>query len=178
MVLIAGSAYLGYYFYQKAKTTVDEIGEKFDKLTDKNKFTGTRNTDKRFTGDFLDALIVPKSGNESLIFMLLDGSKKYYETKKRPGYYSTGVSCYDCKTTVYIYDHEKDNIIYTADHTFPDMVARTDITLINGKIYQFNDVYNETPAGVIVYDAITGKIIEETPQFIQKYPELNSGITT
>jgi hypothetical protein len=172
-----GSAYLVYYIYNKATSTFDDFSDKFKNLKDKNRFIGSRNEDKRFTGEFVDAVIVPQTGTTPKIFILVDGSKKYIETRKSPGHYSTGVACIDCKTTAYIYDPEANTIINTTDHKFPGVVTSTEIAYVNGKVYQFVNEYDVTPAGIFTYDAASGNMTGETADFINKYPELSGGLT-
>src|SRR5688572_23414701 len=100
LIIGAGASYLVYYLYTKVDGKIDEFSDKFKK----DRFIGNRNEDSRFSGEFLDAVLVPAGGNSSKLFILTDASKKYIETTKRPGYYSTGTACVDCKTMVYIYD--------------------------------------------------------------------------
>ncbi|HMQ78731.1 MAG TPA: PQQ-binding-like beta-propeller repeat protein [Ignavibacteria bacterium] len=178
VLLVFGGAgtYLVYYLYNKTSGKIEEITDKFKDLGNKDKFIGSRNVDKRFEGGFIDAVIVPSAGSTPLIFLLTDGSKTYIETHKRPGYYSTGAACIDCKITAYLYDPAGDKIISSTDHSYPDIIASTDIALKDGKIYQFTRSYGETPAGVNIYEAVTGKLLTETDEFISSYPELGSGI--
>ena len=110
------------------------------------------------------------------MFILTDGSKTYIVTIERPGYHSTGAACIDCKTTAYLYDPEGDKIISSIDYKYPDVITSTNIALNEGRIFQFTRSYGKTPAGVNIYDAITGKLLSETGDFITLYPELSSGI--
>jgi len=177
LVLGGGTTWFIYYIYNKASTTIEDFTDKFKNIKKDNRFVGSRNQDKRFTGEFVDALIVPRTGTTPLIFILVDGSKKYIETHKSPGHWSTGSACIDCKTTAYIYDPAGNSIINSTDYAFPDVVTSTDIRLINGSVYQFTGGHDETPPGVNIYDAATGKLTGETGDFIKKYPILNEGIT-
>lgn len=176
LIMGGGGAYLVYYIYNKTSGKIEEITDKFKDLNNKDKFIGNRNVDKRFEGGFIDAVVIPVTGTAPRIFILTDGSKTYIETKKRPGYYSTGAACIDCKTTAYLYDPPGDKIISNLDYAFPDIVASTDIALKDNRIYQFTRSYGETPAGVNIYDASTGKLVSETGDFISSYPELSAGI--
>lgn len=176
LIIGGGGAYLVYYIYSKTSSKIEEFTDKFKDLNNKEKFIGNRNVDKRFEGGFIDAVIVPAAGTTPKIFLLTDGSLTYIETKKRPGYYSTGAACTDCKTTAYLYDPAEDKIISNIDYKYPDIVASSDIALKDGRIFQFTRSYGETPAGVNTYNAITGKLLSETGDFISSYPELSSGI--
>ncbi|NOS86695.1 MAG: hypothetical protein HOP31_16300 [Ignavibacteria bacterium] len=179
ILLIFGGAgaYLIYFIYSKANNKLEEITDKFKDLKDKDRFIGNRNEDKRFKGAFIDALIIPTTGTTSKVFILTDGSKTYIETKKRPGYYSTGAACIECKTTAYLFDPAGDKIISNTDFKFPDIITATDIVKKDDRIYQFTRSYGETPAGINIYDAVTGKLLSETGDFINTYPELSSGVT-
>lgn len=178
ILLIFGGAgaYLVYYIYSKTGSKIEELTDKFKDLKNKDKFIGNRNEDKRFEGGFIDAIIVPVAGTTPKIFILTDGSKTYIETKKRPGYYSTGAACIECKTTAYLYDPAGDEVLSSSDYKYPDIIASTDIALKDGRIFQFTCSYGETPAGVNTYDAISGKLLSETGDFISSYPELSAGI--
>ncbi len=176
LVLGGAGTYLVYYIYNKTSGKLEEITDKFKDLGNKDKFIGSRNVDKRFEGGFIDAIIIPSAGSTPRIFLLIDGSKTYIETKKRPGYYSTGAACIDCKITAYMYDPAGDKIISNTDHSYPDIISSTDIALKDGKVYQFTRSYGETPAGVKIFDAQTGKLISETAEFTATYPELSSGL--
>lgn len=177
LLIIAAAVFLGYYIYNKTNSTIEQITDKFKDLKDKDRFTGTRNEDKRFTGAFIDAVTVNRTGNTPVFFLLTDASKTYIETKKRPGYYSTGAACIDCKTIAYIYDHISDKVITETEYKFPDIIASTQLIDKDNKVYQFTNAYGETPAGINIYDAETGKLLSETAEFISIYPELSSGIT-
>ena len=99
-----GASYLVYTLYNKVSDTVENFSDKFKDLKDKDRFVGKRNEDSRFSGNFIDAILVPVTGSTPRLFILTDASKTYIETKKRPGYYSTGAACIDCKTIAYLYD--------------------------------------------------------------------------
>jgi len=176
LIMGGGGAYLVYYIYNKTSGKIEEITDKFKDLNNKDKFIGNRNVDKRFEGGFIDAVIVPSAGTTPKVFLLTDGSLTYIETKKRPGYHSTGAACIDCKTTAYLYDPAGDKIISNIDYKYPDVIASTNIALKEGRIFQFTRSYGETPAGVNIYDASTGKLLSETGDFISSYPELSAGI--
>lgn len=177
ILLIVGSAsaVVIYYVYNKVNTTVGEITDKFKDVKNQNKFIGNRNVDSRFSGVFIDAVIIP-TNNTPKIFILTDASKTYIQTVKRPGYYSTGAACVDCKTIGYLYDPTGNNIIKNTEYKFPDMVTVSDIAVKEGKIFQFTRQYHETPAGVNIYDANTGELMTETKDFISGFPELSPGI--
>ncbi|MBE2216821.1 MAG: PQQ-binding-like beta-propeller repeat protein [Ignavibacteria bacterium] len=177
VLILGGTALAMFLIFDKVNDTVEDLTNKFTKLSDKDKFTGTRNVDERFSGGFIDALPVTSTATTSRIFILTDASKTYIETTKRPGHYSTGVACIDCKTIVYIYDPVSNSITGSSEFKYPDVVTSTSIALNNGKVYQFIRSYHETQAGVNVYDALTGKLISETKDFIAVYPDLGSGIT-
>ncbi len=170
-----GATYLIYTLYNKATDTFDTFSDKFKNL--KNDKLESRNEDSRFQGAFIDAILVPITGSTPKLFMLTDASKTYIETKKSPGHYSTGVACIDCKTMVYIYDPAADKVIKNTEYKYPDVVNATDIALNNGKVYQFTRAYSETQAGINIYDAVTGDLLNETSDFTSKYPELSSGIS-
>ena len=177
VLFIAGTAIAMYFIFGKVSDTVEDLTNRFTKMSDKDKFTGTRNVDDRFAGGFIDALPVPSTGTTSKIFILTDASKTYIETTKRPGHFSTGVACIDCKTIVYVYDPVSNSITGSSEYKYPDVVTSTNIAVNNGKVYQFTRSYHETQAGVNVYDALTGKLISETKEFIAAYPDLGSGIS-
>ncbi len=92
VLFIAGTAIAMYFIFGKVSDTVEDLTNRFTKMSDKDKFTGTRNVDDRFAGGFIDALPVPSTGTTSKIFILTDASKTYIETTKRPGHFSTGVA--------------------------------------------------------------------------------------
>ena len=177
LLIISGSLFLAYFIYNKTNNTLEEITEKFRKIGGKEKFVGSRNEDSRFTGAFVDALEVPVPGSTPVIFLLTDASRTYIETKKRPGYYSTGAACIDCKTIAYIYDPISDKIITNTDVKFPDIISSTELFIKDDRVYQFTKAYGETPAGVNIYDSRTAKLLSETTDFISAYPELSAGIT-
>ncbi|MEO8512453.1 MAG: PQQ-binding-like beta-propeller repeat protein [Ignavibacteria bacterium] len=175
LVFGGGLTYVVYKLYYKVSDTVENFTDKFKNL--KNDKLGSRNEDSRFQGAFIDAILVPVTGSTPKLFMLTDASKTYIETKKSPGHYSTGVACIDCKTMVYIYDPSADKVIKNTEYKYPDVVNATDIALNNGKVYQFTRAYSETQAGINIYDAVTGELLNETADFTSKYPELSSGIS-
>jgi hypothetical protein len=175
LVFGGGLTYVVYKLYYKVSDTVENFTDKFKNL--KNDKLGSRNEDSRFQGAFIDAILVPITGSTPKLFMLTDASKTYIETKKSPGHYSTGVACIDCKTMVYIYDPSADKVIKNTEYKYPDVINATDIALNNGKVYQFTRAYSETQAGINIYDAVTGELLNETADFISKYPELSSGIS-
>ena len=176
MLITAGTALLVYYIYNKTNSTIEEITDKFKDLKNKDRFTGIRNEDKRFTGAFIDAISVNRTGTTPVFFILTDASKTYIETKKRPGYYSTGAACIDCKTIAYIFDPLTDKVITGTEYKFPDIISSTQMIHKDNKVYQFTNAYGETPAGVNIYDAESGKLLSETGEFISSYTELSSGI--
>lgn len=177
LLILGGTAIAVYFIYSKVNSTVEDITNKFTKFGDKNKFIGTRNVDKRFSGGFIDAQPVNVTGSSPKIFILTDGSKSYIETKKSPGYYSTGSACIDCKTIVYVYDPVTNSITGSSEYPYPDVITSSEIAVKDGKVYQFTGSYHETQAGVNIYDALTGKLLTDTKDFIAAYPELGSGIS-
>jgi hypothetical protein len=177
LVVGAGVTFLIYTLYIKVNDKVEEFSDKFKDLKNTDRFIGNRNVDERFTGAFIDAVLVPVTGSTPKVFLLTDASKTYIETKKRPGYYSTGVACIDCKTLVYIYDPASNKIIGNNEYKYPDVVTATDIVLKEGKVLQFTRSYQETKAGVNIYNALTGELISETKDFVASNPELSGGIT-
>jgi hypothetical protein len=176
-LIIAGAiaAAVIYFVYTKLGDRMDKLGETFDDLKNKNKFIGSRNEDKRFSGDFVDAVIVPGSDGDK-IFMLMDASKKYIETKKTPGRYSTGVACIDCKTIMYVYDPKTNTIVNNTELKYPDVIGFSNIAFSDGKVYHFMKPYGETSAGINTYNANTGELLSETKEFISSFPELSQGI--
>jgi outer membrane protein assembly factor BamB len=174
LIVSAASAVLIYYLYTKVGSTVEDITDKFKDINTKDKFRGNRNADSRFSGVFIDAVIVP--GSNPKIFMLTDASKTYIQTVKRPGYQSTGAECIECKTIAYVYDPAGDNVIKSTDYKFPDIITLTNIAVKDGRVFQFTKSYNETQPGVNVYDANTGELLSETKEFISSFPELSSGL--
>jgi len=177
LVIGGGITYVIYSIYNKVNDTVENFSDKFKDLKNMDRFNGKRNADDRFKGDFIDAVLVPNTGSTPILFMLTDGSKSYIETKKRPGYYSTGAACIDCKTIVYVYDPQANKIINNTEYKYPDVITSSEIALKDNKVYQFTRAYHETQAGVNIYDALTGELISENKDFIAQYPELSSGIT-
>jgi len=177
ILLIVGgaSAVVIYYVYSKVNSTVDEITDKFKDVKNQNKFIGNRDVDSRFSGAFIDAVIVPASSSPK-IFILTDASKTYIQTVKRPGYYSTGAACIDCKTLAYVYDPAGNNIIKSTEYKFADVITISEIAVKDGKVFQFTRPYHETQAGVNVYDANTGELLKETKDFISGSPELSPGL--
>jgi hypothetical protein len=178
-LLIAGigSAVIIYFIYNKVNSTVESFTDKFNDMKNQNRFIGNRNVDERFVGNFIDAVPVPSTGTAPKIFILTDASKTYIETKKRPGYYSTGAACIDCKTMAYVYDPITNSIVNSSEFKYPDVVNSTEIALKDNRIYQFTGSYHETPAGVNIYDALTGELVTENKDFITQFPELSSGLT-
>ena len=175
LVIGGGGSYLIYKLVIKATDTFDTFSDKFKDL--KNDKLGSRNTDSRFPGGFMDAILVPVTGSTPKVFILTDASKTYIETKKSPGHYSTGAACIDCKTVVYIYDPTEDKVLKNTEYKYPDVITASDIALKDGKVYQFTRSYHETEAGINIYDAVTGDLLSETGDFVSKYPELSGGIS-
>ncbi len=177
LIIGGGITYVIYSIYNKVNDTVENFSDTFKNMKNSDRFNGKRNVDDRFKGEFIDAILIPVTGSTPKLFMLTDGSKSYIETQKRPGYYSTGSACIDCKTIVYVYDPQTNNIIKNTEYNYPDVITSTEIALKDNKVYQFTGSYHETPAGVNIYDAQTGELLTETKEFTAQFPELNSGIT-
>ena len=56
------------------------------------------------------------------------------------------------------------------------MITSTDIVLKDNKIFQFTGSYHETPAGINIYNGLTGELLSGTSEFIASNPDLSSGI--
>jgi hypothetical protein len=176
-IIVGGTA--AYFIYQAVAgfdSKFNDITKKMTDLKDKDRYTGDRNADSRFIGDFIDAIIIPVPGSNPRVFILTDASKTYIETKKSPGYYSTGAACVDCKTMAYLFDPAANNIVKNTEDIYNDVVSVDGIALKNDKIFQFSRGYHNSEPKVEIYNSATGEMISSGNSFTQNYEELKSGL--
>ena len=90
LLVIAGGSYLIYSLVIKAKEIV--------KIPDLNfgpPKENPENIDSRFTGSFMDAVLIPQKDGEPKLWILSDGSVKYRLRTRSPGKQTMGIACND-----------------------------------------------------------------------------------
>ena len=178
LIIILGGA--GYLIYKGVSTAKDiyDVTQHKSPFDNKNS-TDNKNSDSRFEGaTFMDAVVIPQNGGNPKIWILTDASKTAIVTHKRPGQYSTGSECIDCRTRAFIYETGTDKILNKTDNPFNDLVTESNIFGVNGKILQFTHGYHDALPRINIYDANTGSMLSETKDFIDMHEELKSGIVS
>lgn len=134
-------------------------------------------TPNKLKGDLMNVAVVPAKDGSSTLWILSDGSFHYIQETKSPGRYSVGRKCLFCKTWTYVYDPGSKNIIKKFKTEYESIITQSWITYGSGKIWVATGGYDENEPRIFVYDAATNEQIMETKDFINKNPELKSGIT-
>jgi hypothetical protein len=171
LLIIGGAAYLIYYGVNKVKEVVKIPGMDFGVPKE-----NPENIDKRFTGSFMDAVLIPQSDGSSKLFILADGSVKFMLKQKSTGHWSMGLSCNDCKTISYILDPASGKVEKQTVNTFSEIIHQSHIVLSGGKVIQFTNPGKNDGVRINTYDPATGEIISDTKAFIDQHKELSSGI--
>jgi len=172
VVLIGGMIYFTFFAINK----FNEVTQNIPNLNNFTRNTEKIDGDKRFNGEFLDAVFVPQEGGSPRIFILTDASKKYVLKKKSTGSYSVGTECTDCKTIGILYDPLEDKIIKNTENKFDGVITESNILYQNGKIIQFTRGSDDNPPRINTYDASSGELLSDTKAFIDRFPELSGGI--
>lgn len=108
LLVIAGSSYLIYKLVFKVKDMTEDFKQKMlEGFPDLNGRKDLKPADSRFSGDLLDAVIIPNPEGSPRLLLLTDASIKFILTQKSPGHYSTGVACKDCKSMNFLFDPYK-----------------------------------------------------------------------
>ncbi len=134
-------------------------------------------TPDKLKGDLMNVAVVPSKDGSSKLWILTDGSFHYIQETKSPGSYSVGNKCLFCKTWTYVYDPAGKTIINTFKTEYESIITQSWIAYGSGKVWVVTGGYDENEPRIFVYDAETSEQIMETKDFVNKYPELKSGIT-
>ncbi len=172
LLIIGVGAYFIYYGVNKVKEVVNIPGINGFGPPKEN----PENVDKRFTGSFMDAVLIPQSDGSQKLFILADGSVKYMLKQKSTGRFSMGMACNDCKTVSYIFDPVSGKVEKQTVNTFSDIIHQSHIVFARGKVMQFTNPTEKDGVRINTYDPATGEIISDTKAFVDQHPELNSGI--
>lgn len=171
LAVITGTAYFIYTAVTKIKNTVDIPNLNFGPPKE-----NPENIDKRFTGSFMDAVILTGSDGSQKLWILSDASVKYMLKQKSTGRFSMGLACNDCKTISYLFDPASGKVERQTVNTFSDIIRQSHIVQAGGKIIQFTNPTEKDGARINIYEPSTGEIISDTKSFIEKHAELSSGI--
>lgn len=175
VILIAIFSVAGYFVY-KAIYSFKSFTEKIPGMDFKPNPTEQKSKDERFHGSFIDAIVVPGKDGKPMLWILTDGSTKYIQKIKSPGYYSMGVQCTDCKSLAYLFDPESGTVIKQTENKYKDIISDPYITYTNGKVMQFTRSSRQNDAEIITYDALTADVVKDTKSFIDSHSELQSGV--
>jgi hypothetical protein len=134
-------------------------------------------TPDKLKGDFMNVAVVPSKDGSAKLWILTDGSFHYIQETKSPGSYSVGNKCLFCKTWTYVYDPAGKTIINTFKTEYESIITQSWIAYGSGKVWVVTGGYDENEPRIFVYNAETSEQIMETKDFVNKYPELKSGIT-
>jgi hypothetical protein len=87
-----------------------------------------------------------------------------------------GRKCLFCKTWTYVYDPVKQEVLNKIRTEYESIITQSWIAYGKGKVWIVTGAYDENLPRVFAYDAESGEKLMETEDFVNKYPELQSGI--
>ena len=133
-------------------------------------------TPNKLKGDLMNVVLVPGKDGGNKLWILTDGSFHYVQETKSPGRYSVGRKCLFCKTWTYVYDPVSEKVLNKIKTEYESIITQSWISYGKGKVWIVTGAYDENPPRVFAYDAESAELLMETQDFINKYPELQSGI--
>jgi hypothetical protein len=134
-------------------------------------------TPNKIRGSYMDAVVVPDSNNADKLWILTDGSFSYISEKKSAGYHSVGRKGLFCKTWFYLYDPATNKVLKKIKTPLDELPPPTKLFYINNMIWKVYGDWTGYEPGIFVYDPKNGEEILNTKNFIDKYPELQSGLS-
>ena len=133
-------------------------------------------SDKRLSGEFLNAVAVPGPHGEPQIWILADGSRHYIMRRESPGHISIARKCRSCKTWTYVYDPMNRNVLARIQTDYRALILWTGMVHANGRVWVVSGPYEENEPLIDVYDVQRRERVRQTSAVIAAYPELRSGL--
>ena len=133
-------------------------------------------SDKRLSGELLNAVAVPGPHDEARLWILADGSRYYIMRRESPGHVSVARKCRSCKTWTYVYDPVNKTVLSRFQTDYRTLILRTWMVHVNGLIWIVSGSYEENGPRIDVYDAQAARLIRGTADVIGSHPELSSGL--
>jgi hypothetical protein len=134
-------------------------------------------TPNKIRGDFMNMAYVKGSSGKDVLWLMTDGSFHYVNESKTPGSYSISSECLFCKTWTYMINPETKEVINKFKTEYNDIITQSFMTAVGNKVWIIISAYGDNEARVLTYNGETGALLSDTKDFINKYPELSSGIT-
>jgi len=128
------------------------------------------------SGHFMNAVAVPGPEGGNRLWILSDGSRHYILKKESPGRVSVARKCMFCKTWTYVYDPVAKTVLAKFKTDYKTIIIQSWMAYQNGKIWIATDAYEKNEPRIFVYSEEPAGLIQETPEIIKKYPELESGL--
>lgn len=129
------------------------------------------------TGSFIDMAYVPDKNGGGVIWFQTDGSFYYTNRVETPGSISISTESLFNKLYTYIYDPVQKKVIQRTKTDYSKTPPQAMMFFLNRQIWMVAATTDSSEAQIDVFDADTRKKVMDTSAFIEKYPQLKSGIS-
>lgn len=132
----------------------------------------------KIRGDLLDMTYVPGKDNSSgKLWILTDGSFTYIQKTSSPGKTSIGRKGLFCKTYTYIYDPIEKKVLKEFKTNYDDLPPKPKLFYQDGIIWMVSTQQFSYEPMITIYNAETAEEIMDTKAFVNKHPQLSSGMS-
>lgn len=141
-----------------------------------NFFYGDQLFPKSIKGHVVDLVYVPGEKDQTRLWIRTDDSFYYTQRTETGSSLSISSESLFNKTYDYIYDPVSKEIIYKNKTEYPRTPPKSRLYFYDGKVWEINPDDGNNNASIFTYDPASGKKELDTQSFINKWPQLKSGI--
>ena len=131
---------------------------------------------KSIRGQVVDLVYLPGEKDQNRLWIRTDDSFYYTQRTETGSSLSISSESLFNKTFDYIYDPVSKEIIYKNKTEYQKTPPKSQLYIYDGKVWEINREDGNNDASIYTYDPATGQKEMDTQAFINKWPQLKSGI--
>lgn len=131
---------------------------------------------KAIHGNFADGTIIPAGENAGKLYFIMDDSFYFTSEVSTPGRHSISTESLFNKTYSYVYDAPKGEVLERTKNMYGSKAPSFHVFALGDSIWSVGDVMSNESPDLRVLDTTTNKEVLNLQGFVDKFPELKSGV--